>query len=135
MKISENKNFLKVETTNYQFEMNELLGLSKTNHLSEERATRLNKVLTFVHDSDQIDRVFWCDKGHHDGAELHCVTTSGLIFILNERKFLNGIPCLITVLLGRPNQVARLYEAVGETAPEDIIDWCIYYQWYGLNNI
>jgi hypothetical protein len=53
------------------------------------------------------------DKNHPAGKELHCVTHSGIIFILNERKYELNIPCLITILLARPNQVKRLYEPFG----------------------
>jgi hypothetical protein len=45
---------------------------------------------------------FRVDKGHPNGAELHTVTTNGIIVIRNERT-----NKMITKLIARPNQIKR----------------------------
>ena len=42
------------------------------------------------------------DRGHKDGAELHTITTNGIIIIRNERT-----NKMITKLIARPNQIKR----------------------------
>ena len=42
------------------------------------------------------------DKGHPNGAELHTITTNGIIIIRNERT-----NKMITKLIARPNQIKR----------------------------
>lgn len=42
------------------------------------------------------------DRGHKDGAELHTITTNGIIIIRNERTHK-----MITKLIARPNQIRR----------------------------
>lgn len=43
------------------------------------------------------------DKGHANGAELHTITTSGVIIVQNERTLK-----VVTVLVARPQQLKRL---------------------------
>ena len=42
------------------------------------------------------------DRGHKDGAELHTITTTGIIIIRNERTHK-----MVTKLIARPNQIKR----------------------------
>ena len=42
------------------------------------------------------------DKGHPNGAELHTITTNGIIIIKNART-----KKMITKLIARPNQIRR----------------------------
>lgn len=42
------------------------------------------------------------DKGHPNGAELHTITTNGIIIIRNART-----KKMITKLIARPNQIKR----------------------------
>jgi hypothetical protein len=42
------------------------------------------------------------DKGHPNGAELHTITTNGIVIIRNERT-----KKMITKLIARPNQIRR----------------------------
>ena len=42
------------------------------------------------------------DKGHPNGAELHTITTNGIVIIRNERT-----NKMITKLIARPNQIRR----------------------------
>ena len=45
---------------------------------------------------------FRVDRGHVNGAELHTITTNGIIVIRNERT-----NKMITKLIARPNQIKR----------------------------
>lgn len=143
MKVSENKNFVEVSTYK-NLTIEDVLNSFQTTHLSSERlerfnlAERLNR--TYIGKGKEkeviqsdVDKVFLVDKGHKDGKELHCVTKKGIIFILNEEKYKNNDNALITALIGRPNQVARLYEDCNLKAPENILDRCRSYQAQGLN--
>ena len=42
------------------------------------------------------------DRGHKDGAELHTITTTGIIIIRNAKT-----KKLVTKLIARPNQIRR----------------------------
>ena len=44
------------------------------------------------------------DRGHRNGAELHTITTTGIIEIRNERTHK-----LITKLIARPQQIKRYF--------------------------
>lgn len=132
MTTKENPAFLSVEKY-LHIPLNEVLNAARTIHGATDRMERIELTKSYLLPDDRIHQVFRVDKGHPAGPELHCVTLSGLIFILNERKYLRGHPCFITVLFGRPNQVQRLYEACGLTAPEEMLRKCISYQTEGLN--
>ena len=140
MRVSENKRFVRVQKYK-DLDIDDILSKVPTEHLSNERLERFefSKKLNRVYAKDKsftqakINRVFLVDKGHEAGAELHCITEKGIIFILNERKFINETACFITSLIGRPNQVARLYEDCGEKAPEYILDFCRRNQNKGYN--
>lgn len=143
MNVFENKNFLEVtayETLNIE----SILSACQTEHLSSERqerfelALRLNKTYegkgkNKTSHQTEIDKVFLVDKGHEAGKELHCVTKKGIIFILNERKYLKGYDALITALIARKNQVKRLYEACNLKTPESILKRCAVYEEKGYN--
>ena len=47
---------------------------------------------------------FEIDRGHRNGAELHTVTTTGIIIIRNKRT-----NKLITKLIARPSQISRYF--------------------------
>ncbi len=81
----------------------------------------------------EVDAVFLVDKGHKDGKELHCVTKRGIIFILNEQKYINNGYGFITALIARPNQVKRLYRDVGMICPKYILGFCNKYVDNGWN--
>ena len=42
------------------------------------------------------------DKGHPNGAELHTITSNGIVIIRNERTHK-----MVTKLIARPNQIKR----------------------------
>lgn len=74
-------------------------------------------------------RGFEWDRGHENGAEIHWVMDNGVIFVVNKRtgKF-------VTVLIGRPAQVKRYYEAIGEQAPRDTLAKAKQHEERGYNN-
>ena len=104
MELKDNKNFKSIELYETLL-LENILNTLKTEHLKESRQERLNKAITLLDDNDYIEHTFLIDKGHIDGKELHSITHSGIIFILNEQKYKSNIPCFITVLLARPNQI------------------------------
>lgn len=135
MTLAENKNFESIslyKTLNIE----EITSTLPTEHLSKERQSRFELALrlnrAYRKDKSftqaEIDKVFLIDKGHVAGKEIHIVTKKGIIFILNERKFLNGYNSFITILLGRPNQVKRLYDACKLDCPIEILDFCSKWQ-------
>lgn len=109
MNLIENKNFKSIEI--YEtLNLKDVLNTLKTEHLKDKRKERLDLAISLLDNNDYIEYTFLIDKNHIEGKELHCITHSGIIFILNEYKYNNNIPCFITVLLARPNQIKRLYE-------------------------
>ena len=128
MNVKENRNFKKVKFYSYSLTLDELKSLRYTKHM--EASNRI-KLARFI--SGEIVETFFVDKGHKDGAELHCVSENGVIWVLNERKWLSDRPCLVTVLFGRPNQVERLFDACGLKCDDAIIERCKENLRSGLN--
>lgn len=69
-------------------------------NMSIERKTKIKEIGI----GKTLDRFVW-DKGHKNGAEIHTITTTGLIIVQNKRT--NN---LVTVLIARPQQIRRYYE-------------------------
>lgn len=69
-------------------------------NMSIERKTKIKEIGI----GKTLDRFIW-DKGHKNGAEIHTITTTGLIIVQNKRT--NN---LVTVLIARPQQIRRYYE-------------------------
>lgn len=74
-----------------------------------------------------VDR-FVVDKGHTNGAEIHIITSTGLILIYNQRtnKF-------VTALIARPAQIARYYNNNDKVMPEDVYKLAAEHQKLGYN--
>jgi hypothetical protein len=136
MTIGENKNFVSV--SGYKtLDISDVLNTCHTAHLTKERQYRIDRAIELNKGKDgrqsKICKVFLVDKGHKDGKELHCVTEKGIIFILNEQKYLHNKNGFITIFFARPNQVKRLYEEIGESAPESIVKYCVMNQRNHIN--
>lgn len=87
-----------------------------------KRRDRMN-VVKSLESNPVIDRCFVVDKGHRNGSELHAVTKGGMIYIYNLMKLFSKLDyALVTVLIARPNQIRRLYEACNLTVDKGIID-------------
>ena len=65
------------------------------------------------------------DKGHPNGAELHTITTNGIIIIRNART-----KKMITKLIARPNQIKRY-----GIERKDVIEIARKHQTLGYNMI
>lgn len=133
MKIAENKRFKSVSVFGGNITSETLKKSGRTLHMQDKkRAARIEKALTFDA-KPEIDRMFLVDKGHKDGLEVHVVSKEGFIYVFNNMKLWLGQNALVTILVARPNQVERLYEACNLTADESIIEKCREHQALGLN--
>ena len=135
MNIQNNKNFKSVSLfTGFPVTTEMLKAAGKTLHMQDRsRAARIDNALR-LDSNPEIDRMFLVDKGHRDGMEVHVVTKEGFIYVFNNMKLFLGQNALVTILVARPNQVERLYEACRLTADESIIAKCRAHQAAGLNH-
>ena len=135
MDIANNKNFNSVSLfTGFPVTTETLKAAGKSLHIQDRsRAARIENALR-LDSNPEIDRMFLVDKGHKDGMEVHVVTKEGFIYVFNNMKLFLGQQALVTILVARPNQVERLYEACRLTADESIIAKCREHQQAGLNN-
>jgi hypothetical protein len=133
MTIEENTSFKSVEKYD-TLVLKDTLELLHTEHLQSSRRERLDKALEESDEDDYIEHTFLVDKGHPAGKELHNVTHSGLILILNEQKYKDKVPCFITVLLARINQIKRLYDPFGFKMDDFTVKKCKHYVESNLNN-
>ena len=62
------------------------------------------------------------DKGHRNGAEVHVISSTGIITIYNQRS-----GKLITKLIARPGKIRQYYRE-DETIPEDLLKIARYHQ-------
>ena len=85
MNIKENDKFFNIQI--YQtISLNEILNTVKTRHLKEERQQRLDFAISLLDSNDYTEYTFLIDKHHLAGYELHNITHSGIIFILNQKS-------------------------------------------------
>jgi len=131
--VAQNKNFISVKKYYKKVTMKALFKSNVTKHSVSERADRLYKAFSLIGNTDCVLDVFEVDKGHPAGSEIHCVLNSGVIIILNKRKYENGWNGLITALIARPNQVHRLYKACGLKPKKELIEKCYVHQKQGMN--
>lgn len=79
-----------------------------TKHMKKERPYRYDDALDCLDTDDMIEKVFVVDTGHKDGEELHCITHSGIVFILNRKKHEEkAYSGLVTILIARVGQLER----------------------------
>ncbi len=72
---------------------------------------------------------FIVDKGHRNGAELHTITTNGIIIIRNARTHK-----MVTKLIARPNQIKRYFDKITKDV-ENIISIARVHTELGYNYI
>ena len=83
-------------------------NLQPTKHMEKERLERYDDALNCLDEDDRIEKVFVVDTGHKDGEELHCITQSDIIFILNRQKHeAVSYSGLVTILIARVGQLER----------------------------
>lgn len=105
-----------------KFILSDLLKESETKHMTH-REYRTNHVKT-----GKIASAFLWDRGHKDGPEYHIITTTGLIFIVNQYT-----KKLITILVARPGQIRRYYENCHVPVPEYLMKQAMSHQKRRLN--
>lgn len=90
---------------------------NQTNHYKNKRYKREKFINKHLYGSGNVIDSFVVDRHHPDGAEIHCVTDTGLIIVYNAitKK-------LVTKLIARPKQIKRLYKGVGKTPPRYLMD-------------
>lgn len=76
----------------------------ETLHFKQERQTRENLIRKYIGYGEEHAR-FVVDKGHRNGPEIHIITTTALIVVLNQRTKKH-----VTTLIARPGQIRRYYE-------------------------
>lgn len=81
-------------------------------HYTNDRAER-EKVIEMI-GYGAIVAEFVVDRGHKNGAEVHKISTTGIITIYNQRS-----GKLITKLIARPGQIRRYYP--NGNAPKNLI--------------
>lgn len=133
MNLKENDRFFNVQIYD-TVPLDKILNAIKTQHLKEERRQRLDFALSLLDINDYVEYTFLIDKNHPAGCELHNITHSGIIFILNQRKFENNLPCFITVFIARPNQIFRLYETFNIQINNYTLQKCLMYEKLGYNH-
>ena len=105
-----------------------------SDHAREDRVARF-ELVSKLDPNPTIDKAFIVDRGHRNGKEIHCVSQKGIIYILNLRKYLKDYNSLVTVMIARPRQVTRLYEACNLLASENIVNHCRHNQQMGYNMV
>jgi hypothetical protein len=100
-----------------------------TVHFKEDRQARHEFILNYIGYGQTRD-IFLVDKDHVNGLEIHEITSNGIINVynLNSKKW-------VTMMIARPSQIERYYDAVGGVAPKDIIAKAITHQRNGWNYI
>ena len=93
----------------------EPVKVSLSRHAARDRRERLARVAHEV-GLGEVERMCVVDTGHPAGYELHVLTTTGVVLVLNERT-----RRLVTVLIARPGQVRRYYAPFGEEASDALI--------------
>lgn len=99
-------------------------------HYDNDRYYREMFIYNYLGGNGKIIDSFIVDKGHINGAELHCVTSNGLIIVYNVRTWK-----MITKLVARPWQVERLYMHTKKDCPKELLELCREHQKMGFNNI
>lgn len=87
--------------------------MTKSKHWTTDR-TRRNEVIRMIGEGTEIKRVV-LDRGHKNGAEIHVISSTGIVTIYNQRT-----GKMITKLIARPNQIKRYYTE-NETIPTEVI--------------
>jgi len=137
MKISENDNFKFVQRLSYALVTDDTIKDIRrvSAHMAKNDRTNRRAVAASLDKKAHVVACFLVDKGHKDGQEVHVVTNNGIIYVFNHMKlFLGAYNALVTILIARPNQVQRLFEACNMTVDEAIIAKCIEHQAQGLNH-
>jgi hypothetical protein len=89
-------------------------------HWMQDRERR-NELIKKIGLGTEIKRAV-VDKGHRNGAEIHVISSTGIVTIYNQRT-----GKLITKLIARPGKIRQYYKE-GEMIPEDLLKIARYHQ-------
>lgn len=95
-------------------------------HYAHDRRDRENRI-RLIGEGNTI-KVAVVDKGHRNGPEIHMLSDTGIITILNQRT-----GKLITKLIARPGQIKRYYESENRI-PAGLLDLAYEHQKLALNH-
>lgn len=97
---------------------------------SKHMKQRQNRMLIEnIHKQNIVD-IFWVDKGHPNGPEIHVLLSKAIILILNARS-----SKVCTVLLARAKQISRYYEATEQLPPFELLVYAMNNEVHGWNYI
>lgn len=99
--------------------------MTQSRHYTEDRKAR-EEIINKIGTGKAIATVR-VDRGHRNGAELHTITTTGIIIIRNERTHK-----MITKLIARPGQVRRYFTEITEEV-QKVIDIAREHQMMNYN--
>lgn len=99
----------------------------KSKHYIKDRVAR-EKLIREIGIGKEI-ATFRVDRNHRDGAELHTITSNGIIIIRNENTHK-----MVTKLIARPNQIRRYFPKETKEI-KNIIEIARVHQRLGYNEI
>lgn len=94
-------------------------------HYMTDRQKR-ETIIEMIGKGTEVKRVV-LDKGHKNGAEIHVISSTGIVTIYNQRT-----KKLITKLIARPGQIRRYWK--NEEAPEELIQIARQHQKMNYNH-
>lgn len=94
-------------------------------HYMTDRQRR-EEIIKQIGKGTEVKRVV-LDKGHKNGAEIHVISSTGIVTIYNQRT-----KKLITKLIARPGQIRRYWK--NEEAPKELIQIARQHQRMGYNH-
>lgn len=94
-------------------------------HYMTDRQKR-EAIIEMIGKGTEVKRVV-LDKGHKNGAEIHVISSTGIVTIYNQRT-----KKLITKLIARPGQIKRYWK--NEEAPEELIQIARQHQKMNYNH-
>lgn len=94
-------------------------------HYMTDRQRR-EEIIKQIGKGAEVKRVV-LDKGHKNGAEIHVISSTGIVTIYNQRT-----KKLITKLIARPGQIRRYWK--NEEAPEELIQIARQHQKMNYNH-
>ena len=95
-------------------------------HWSNDR-NRRNTLIQQIGEGTEIKRVI-LDRGHKNGAEIHVISSTGIVTIYNQRT-----GKMITKLIARVGQIKRYYSE-NETIPAGLLEIARSHQKKGYNH-
>ena len=98
-----------------------------SNHLARERQSRLQVAAQIGFGYTVKCAIL--DRGHARGAEVHEITSTGLIVIRNAKT-----DTVVTILIARPGQIRRYWEDENDI-PESLMEQVLKNFYRGYNEI